>query len=33
MFAGSFMPLYCLKFNEGGEDYVPIYYKEGDKFI
>ena len=33
MFAGSFMPLYCLKFKDGGDDYVPIYYKEGEEFI
>lgn len=38
MFAGSFMPLYCLKFREGkglnGEnEYTPVYYKERDKFI
>ena len=29
MFAGAFMPLYCLKFKEGGDEYSPIYYREG----
>ena len=33
MFAGSFMPLYCLKFKEGEDEYSPIYYKDNDQFI
>lgn len=33
MFAGSFMPLYCLKFKSGEEDYSPILYKDSDSFI
>lgn len=33
MFAGAFMPLYCLKFKEGGDDYLPIYYKEGQELV
>lgn len=28
MFAGAFMPLYCLKFKEGDDEYSPIYYKD-----
>lgn len=31
MFAGAFMPLYCLKFKQGGDEYRPIYYKEGQE--
>ena len=29
MFAGAFMPLYCLKFKEGGDEYTPVFYKDG----
>lgn len=32
MFAGAFMPLYCLKFKEGEDEYSPIYYKDGQEF-
>lgn len=31
MFAGAFMPLYCLKFKEGGDEYSPVYYKDGQE--
>lgn len=31
MFAGAFMPLYCLKFKEGGDEYTPVFYKDGQK--
>lgn len=30
MFAGAFMPLYCLKFKEGDE-YTPVFYKDGQE--
>lgn len=30
MFAGAFMPLYCLKFREGDE-YTPVFYKDGQE--
>lgn len=32
MFAGAFMPLYCLKFKEGGDEYTPVFYKDGQEF-
>lgn len=32
MFAGAYVPLYCLKFKDGEDDYLPIYYKDGEKF-
>lgn len=31
MFAGAFMPLYCLKFKEGGDEYTPVFYKDGQE--
>jgi len=31
MFAGAFMPLYCLKFKEGKDEYSPVYYKDGQE--
>lgn len=31
MFAGAFMPLYCLKFREGGDEYTPVFYKDGQE--
>lgn len=31
MFAGAFMPLYCLKFKEEDE-YTPVFYKDGQEF-
>lgn len=31
MFAGAFMPLYCLKFKEGGGEYTPVFYKDGQE--
>lgn len=31
MFAGAFMPLYCLKFKEGGDEYSSVYYKDGQE--
>lgn len=31
MFAGAFMPLYCLKFKEGEDEYSPVYYKDGQE--
>lgn len=31
MFAGAFMPLYCLKFKEGGAEYTPVFYKDGQE--
>lgn len=31
MFAGAFMPLYCLKFKEGGDEYTSIFYKDGQE--
>lgn len=30
MFAGAFMPLYCLKFKEEDE-YTPVFYKDGQE--
>lgn len=30
MFAGAFMPLYCLKF-KGGDEYTPVFYKDGQE--
>lgn len=30
MFAGAFMPLYCLKFKKGDE-YTPVFYKDGQE--
>lgn len=32
MFAGAFMPLYCLKFKEGGDECTPVFYKDGQEF-
>lgn len=31
MFAGAFMPLYCLKFKEGEDEYTPVFYKDGQE--
>lgn len=31
MFAGAFMPLYCLKFKERGDEYTPVFYKDGQE--
>lgn len=31
MFAGAFMPLYCLKFKKGGDEYTPVFYKDGQE--
>lgn len=31
MFAGAFMPLYCLKFKEDGDEYTPVFYKDGQE--
>lgn len=31
MFAGAFMPLYCLKFKEGRDEYTPVFYKDGQE--
>ena len=25
------MPLYCLKFKEGGDEYTPVFYKDGQE--
>lgn len=33
MFAGAFVPIYALKFKEGGDEYSPIYYKEGQELV
>ena len=32
MFPGAFMPLYALCFNDGRDEYQPIYYKDGEEF-
>ena len=32
MFAGAFMPVYCLKFKTGGDEYTPVFYKDGKEF-
>lgn len=29
MFKGSSVPLYCLKFKEGNDEYTPVYYRNG----
>lgn len=31
--AGKLMPLYCLKFKEGGDAYQPVFYKEDGEFV
>lgn len=31
MFAGAFMPLYCLKFKKGGDEYTSVFYKDGQE--
>lgn len=33
MFAGSFMPLYCLKFRVGDDEYTPVLYKEKEDYF
>lgn len=32
MFAGSFMPLYALCFNDGDDEWQEVYYMEGDTY-
>ena len=32
MFPGAFMPLYALCFNDGRDEYQPVYYKDGEEF-
>nr|DAX09063.1 MAG TPA: hypothetical protein [Bacteriophage sp.] len=33
MFAGSFMPLYCLKFRVGDDEYTSVLYKEKEDYF